>query len=897
MKSTAATVQNTSANPDHPRIDSPAEKQQSKKPSAILTYSQPHSRIASIPSLNDSRPSLEYGTSEYEPSPKQRSHNRQQKLASTVTRLLAQDPPDVDEAAAIFFDILEEHLFVGRSGLSQKLINASVRLSQACWQEAMTASASKILDVILSYGQISEEDFWKLGPASVIRSLISTRSDSGQISVDPDRLKKACSIYLTAFKEKPKQMSPEVSSIGRDLCRATCQQGMFDLTLAIFTRLESCRVGDPPMVVDCLIKARHGKCHHKRMFRDFQGLYTQTHPDQVQFFQVVGLVIDSTLILGKLDQAEQVLSAANLMAEGDELEMSTTWFLRVLGEEYRTHRDLVRLQALFRRLLPLSSRARHPQALYGAMIQFCIESRDEELALSYYNELRESHEPRREDLRIYGHFALAKAYRGDWEGVREDFHKMKQHVPEDDEVYSSIFTPILKEFANSHCVDEIEDFIQYFLVRFHLRTTSLVMNAMIDVYSKAHEVDAISRWIDYAKADGYVVESTTFNTILRNCATQFQFSFDECFRLYSLVRSLGVDMVNNNSLSILRTVAMTRSPNEATKNQRLQRLKRLDDPVQVSGSNEVYRAMTTTFAQNNNIAVLKIYKQAQHDNIRLDSKHLDLAVRTSLRLHGANVDEPALLIRDAQGNGSMDVTHAIASIFISQMSELQEDGSQADVLVELADRTISSFEKWEMKVPQKVITHAASVLQRQGKNRMAIDLWDSMSRRLSIPSSNFDLASLTTLLQAYVELRDGDGVRWVIRNLVANKLSPDTRLKAILKEARKEVGKQIDRNPYFGRLHEWWAILDEAHREVKEMRQEALLTKEEIKIKFIKIMETAMEEHAAQVRTAKVEGSHAQGQEGYQEKESDTYQGEGNWNDHDAGTSHGPRRLISAAGG
>jgi hypothetical protein len=633
------------------------------------------------------------------------------------------------------------------------------------------------------------------------------------------------------------------------------------------------------------------------MFRDFQGLYAQTHPDQVQFFQVVGLVIDSTLILGKLDQAEQVLSTANLMAQGDELEMSTTWFLKVLGEEYRTHRDLVRLQALFRRLLPLSSRTRHPQALYGAMIQFCIESRDEELALSYYNELRESHEPRREDLRIYGHFALAKAYRGDWEGVREDFHKMKQHVPEDDEVYSSIFTPILKEFAKSHCVDEIEDFIQYFLVRFHLRTTSLVMNAMIDVYSKAHEVDAISRWIDYAKADGYVVDSTTFNTTLRNCATQFQFSFDECFRLYSLVRSIGVDLVNNDSLSTLRILAMTRSPNEATRNQRLQRLKRLDDPVQVSGSNEVYRAMTTTSAQNNDIAVLKIYKQAQHDNIRLDKKHLDIAVRASLRLHGLNVDEPALLIRDAQRNGSMDVTHAIASIFIHQMAELHEDGSQADVVVELADRTISSFEKWEMKVPQKVITHAASVLQRQGQNRMAIDLWDSMSRRLSIPSSNFDLASLTTLLQAYVELRDGDGVRWIIRNLLANKLPPDTRLKAILREARKQVGKQIDRNPYSGRLHEWWAILDEAHREVKEMRQEALLTKEEIKIKVFKIMETAMQDHASQGRTAKVEGSHGQGQEDYQDKGANTCQGEGDWNDLDAVTSHGARRLISAAGG
>ncbi|PVH73345.1 hypothetical protein DL98DRAFT_520002 [Cadophora sp. DSE1049] len=889
LKSTASAVLIPSVNSDCPRIESPAEKKQSTKPTANPKYSPPHLRVARIPPLNVSRPSLESRTSDIGDHPKRQAHNRQQKLAHNVTKLLTQDPPNVDEATAVFFDSLEERLFVDESGLSQVLIDASIRLSKACRQESMFASSSKILDIILSYGQISEEDFWKFNPLSIVRSLISIQGDTGHRPVDPERLKKACSIYLTTFKEKPKSMSSAVRLIGRDLCKATCQQGMFDLTLALFSRLESCRAGNPPIAVDCLIKATHGKGHHKKIFRHFQRLYTQTNPDQLQFFQVVGMAIDSILSLGKLDEAEQVLNAASLMAEGGELDMSTTWFLKVLGEEYRAHRDLARLQALFRRLQPLYPRTRHPQALYGAMIQFCIESRDEELASSYYRELRKSNNPRPEDLRIYGHFALAKAYRGDWEGVKEDFHKMKKTVPEDDEVYSIIFNPILKEFTNSHSVDEIEDFIQYFLVRFHLRATSLVMNAMIDVYSKAHEVDAISRWIRYATADGHVVDSTTFNTILRNCALHFQFSFDECYRLYCLVQNLRWDVVDNNSLSILRNVAMSRSPNEAIRNQRLQSLKRLDDPVQVSGSNEVYRAMTTTSAQNNDIAVLKIYKRGQLDHVRLEAKHLNLAVRASLRLHGANVVEALRLIRDAQGNGIMDVTNVIASVFVHQMSDLYEDGSRVDLLAELVDRTISSFEECKMKVPQKVITHAASVLQRRGRNRMAIDLWDSMSRRLNIPSSSFDLPSLTTLLKAYIDLRDADGIRWVTKNLATNNLAPDTRLKAILKEARKQVGKQLDRNPCSERLHEWWAILDEAHKEVKEMRQEALLTKEQIKIKVIKIMETAIEDHAIQGRTAKAED--------HQEKGLDNWQAEGNLIDLDTASSRGPKRLVGAVGG
>ncbi|KAG4437070.1 hypothetical protein IFR05_007445 [Cadophora sp. M221] len=892
LKSTASVALKPSSTADPPKIEAPVEKEKQAKPSEVPQYLPPQMKPIRIPVQNVPRPrgSRTTGVVEYK-----QSHIRQLNIASDVTILLEQDSPDVKGAAQLFFKALEEKLPVETSGLEQELIHASAKLSEACQRLFMFTTSSRILDIILSYGLIAEEDFNTFQPLKIIKALVLKEDVTDYSLLDPEPLQKACSIYLTKFKEKPKSMPVEMRSIGAKLCQATCLQGMFDLTFALFSRLENSRAGNSPIAVDYLIKATHGKGHHRKILRHFQKLYTQTSPDQVQFYQVTGLVIDSMLILGRLDDAEQVLVAASQMAESGGLDTSTTWFLRLLGDEYRTHRDLVRLQALFRRLQPLFSHTRHPQALFGAMIQYCIEARDEELATSYYNELRESNERHPNDLRIYGHFALGKGHRGDWDGVKEDFHKMKQAVPGDDGVYSAMFTPILKEFTKSHSVDEIEDFIQYFIVNFHLKTTTHIMNAMIDVYSKEHEVDAISRWVFYGNADGCAVDSKTFNAILRNCVSIFQFTFEETFRLYCLVRNLGAELVNNDSLNILRGVALSRSPNESTRIERLQRLKNYDDPIQVSGSNEVYRAMTITSAEKNDVAVLKIYKAAERDRVWLQPKHLDLAVRASLRLHGENVAEATRLIREAQGNG-IGVINAVASVFIHQMSGLHQDGSDVERLAELAERTMFSFEEKGLKISQKSITHTASILQSRGKSRMAIDLWDSMSRRLNIPTSKFDLPTLTTLLKAYIQLKDGNGIRWVINILSVNKLSPDSQLKGTLKEARKAAGKILEHTSYSERLHEWWDVLNEAHEEVKEMRRQALLTKEQVTIKVIKIMETAIEEQARKERIGNVDELKEQGQQDGLER-SHIPQVEGHWMELDAESSPVSTRLVGAIGG
>ncbi|CZT46588.1 uncharacterized protein RSE6_07036 [Rhynchosporium secalis] len=779
-----------------------------------------------------------------------RSQERQKSLTVKLIQLLDKDPLDVDGAANLFLNEFEEKLTVDKSGLLPELIEVSARVAVACQRFSMHATSSRMLDTILSYGPVAEEDFNKFQPHEIINQWISMKGKTNFIEIDSDDLKKACSLYLTKFLEKPIFMSETMRLIGKRLCQATLEQGMSILTLALFFRMEETRAGNPLTSVDCLIKATHSLGRHKKVIRHFQQLYNQTTPDQMQFYQVTSLAIDSALVTGRLEDAEKILTTASAMAKAGGLELSTTWFLRILGEEYRAHRDLLRLQDLFRRLQLLSSHMHHPQALYGAIIQFCIEGHQEELATLYYKELRESYERSPEDLRIYGHFALAKAYRGDWNGVKVAFDDMRHSVHEYREEFSSAFAPVLKEFAKLHSVDAIEDFMQYFILELHLKMTPLILNFMIDIYSKVHEVDAIFRWIAYAAADGCKLNSKIFNAILRNCSDRFRFNYDDVYGMYRRAHSLQPDLVNNDSLSILRRMALSRSPNEEVRLARLQNLKRLDDPVQVEGCNEIYRAMSITYAQCNDSAVLKIYNGAERDHVRLQTRHLALAVRASLRLGEGDLAETAEIIRDARANG-IEVTDAVASVFIHQISDLYAAGGRSacgrtENLLKRAEEAIASLAASGLEISQMAITHTANILQKRGRSQLAINFWDLMSRRFNIPASSFDLVTLTTLLNAYIGHQDGDGVRWVMQTLSANNLLPDAHLKRVLKEARNQAGERLRRNPYSEWLHRWLDVLDRAHTDVKEMRQQTFITNKQIKRKVLDIMAAAVEDQASE---------------------------------------------------
>jgi hypothetical protein len=777
-------------------------------------------------------------------------HNLHGKLGTDLTKLL-QCPENIDEAASRFFEAFKEGLFIDGMGISLRLMEAAIELRNAAEAQKKFEISDKVFDIILGSGTLHEEHFYSFQPAAVIRRII-TRQTSDDSIMDLQKLRKASSIFLTKFKEKPKSLPKSMQFLGEKLCAETCRFGMYDLTLDIHFRIQSGRASGPSSTIAPLIIATHGKGHHKRVFRLFLNFYTQTTPDQLEFYKVGGLTIESILSTQRTDNAEQALIAASRMAEENGLFTSTTWFLKVLGYDWRTHRDLERTRSLFERLEPFIHLAQHPQAFYGAMIQFCIEADEEPLAQDFYNTMKKAYPPGSWNPRISGHFAFAKAKLDDWLGVKDDFRKMKRaaHEPQDDQIMSSSFAPILKLYVQTHTISDSEEFLCYFIDELGINLTTNLSNIMVEAYAKTKEIESLARWIDHASASGCPFNSVTYNNILKKCSQTWEIPFWDIFRLHVTMRRLDPELphfVNGDTVQVLRGIAISAgSPSQEELARRMRALKTLDrKSPKIVDNNTVLRAMAITFAKEDPVATLKVYERAQKDQLRLESKHLLLAVKASLQLHPNNAEETLRYVQDAQKLG-VDVSKAISTIIVHQMTAMYEAGHRdSEEITELAQKTVTTLEKCGMRILPTMVTHAASILEKQGHCRLAIDVLESLFLRIDFQPVSFNLVTLTVLLKAYIGLRDHVGIKWVVKTLAANRLYPDERFLLYLTNARRSASDLLRSGYYSDNMSQFLDALVEALETTRLLREEGREEREEVKYKAIEIIKKAIADQAA----------------------------------------------------
>jgi hypothetical protein len=788
-------------------------------------------------------------------------HNRQHRLASDVNKLLQDldDLEDVEAAALRFFDAFEEGIPIGDEGIMPFLIDSAANLSEVCRKHSMLSYSEMVLDIVLAHPPVDEATFQRFAPLQVISSLISRkdtadheplseyklRKASSLYLLPESRLRKASLLYLMEFKEKPVAPSNPVLyySIGERLCRKTCLAGLHDLTHSVYFRAQLGRKGLPPIAVDSLITATNAMGRHKRIFRYFKAFYSQTSPDKVELYNISDLVVDSVLNTSKMDQAEEVLFIANRMAEAGGFASSTTPILKVIGHTWRTTRDFSKIQELFKRIEPLIHAANHPQAAYGAVIQCCVEAGEETMAQSYYAEYRQRYTPVQADLRIYGHFALAKAMRNDWAGVTEDLQNMAALItPQNQGDYESSFIPILKRFAEAHSVNEVEEFVREFMDHHQLTLTDYLLNVMINVYAKAKEVNALVGWIEYATSVGCPIDAVSVNTIIHNCHQRWKFSFHEILVLYSKIRKVASDPTekfsDQDTLEILSRIALADCPDAAEAGRRLKVLKELGRSKQLWDGPGVIRAMASTFERGEPAATLKIYRLALERGVLLNSRHILLAVRAALELHGSGFTEAVRLIKDAQ-QFRKDVSLPVAALLIHQLDQI-EDQSEAGQILQFGETAVSALEENGVKISQAILNHTMSHLGKRGECSLAIEFWKSMCRRLKISTSAIDLETLTTLLKMYIRLENGEGIRWAVHMLSANGISPDKRFFLYVKGARKEVQKASESPRGYRISSGFMSSLLYATSRVVLMRKQETEEKERMKKLTVEIIERAI---------------------------------------------------------
>jgi len=244
-------------------------------------------------------------------------------LVREIEELLGNNetPSSVDAAGLLFFGAFEEGLFGNISGISEALWDVAIQLSQACRRHGRLEAAEKLLDVVLRCGPIDQGAFFAFGAESIISALLEKHKDASSV-VEKDihaDLHKACVLYLTNFKSKPEKGSERIQSLGRTLCAETCRAGLLTMTEEIYWRMDKFLAGTPNKAIPFLITASHGLGKHKKVQKYFERFYLSTTPDQLQFYKVIDLVIDSVLKSQGTELAETTLLSVLKMAEREEL--------------------------------------------------------------------------------------------------------------------------------------------------------------------------------------------------------------------------------------------------------------------------------------------------------------------------------------------------------------------------------------------------------------------------------------------------------------------------------------------------------------------------------------------------------------------------------------------------
>lgn len=802
-------------------------------------------------------------------------HNRQHRVANDVLRLLNdhEDPGEVEAAAMRFLDAFEEGLPIGDDGIAQILVDAAANLSEACRRHSMFSYSETVLDIILRHPPIDEASFHRFKPLEVISNLLSRKGmdndvplpeynlkKASSLYLSENKLRKASDIYLMTFKEYPK-LPPDAElfwSVGDKLCRETCLAGLYELTYNVFWRAQIGRTkkepdgrNSPRKCVDCLMIAANATGRDKKVYHYFRQLYQYTSPGEVQFYQISDMVMDSCLKNGKLEVAKNALFIADDMAKRGGFPSSTTLILKVIGHHWRKSRNITEMQELFTQLEPLAQNTHHPQAVYGAMIQSCVEAGEENMARSYYARYRQRYTPVQADLRIYGHFALAKAMRRDWAGVTEALQNMallKDSENQGD--FESSFVPVLKEFEKSHSVDEVEEFVCKFIDHHNLTLTNYLNNFMINVYAKGKYLDSMVRWIEYAASAHCPMDAVSFNSILHNCHQRWKYSFEQSFQLFTKIHKLAVkggakEFSDSHTLEILGRIAVKKSRSDDEFRRRFSLLKGLGRSKQLWDCAGVFRAMSSTFATGQHAAAVKIYRLALEKGVDVQSRHVLLAVRASLKLPTGDDVEAIGIIKYAQQLGK-DISLPAAALIIHHLDLIGDDTRWTPVskLLQFSDTAVSGLQKAGILISQAILNHTIVHLEKRFKGVIAIEFWKAMCRRLKIETSAIDLESLTTLLKMYIQLEDANGIRWVVHMLSANGIVPDKRFLLYVKGAKNKA-ERISDLPTAHRLSAGFvSSLLYATNEVLETRRKEEEGKELVKKMTRDIVEKAILEQS-----------------------------------------------------
>ena len=890
------------------QLNSPRPKSRAKRKAHLQELRTPHEQVVwvapvwSTPAQRETYPTEQLAVT----SPDARSN----RLAFDVVRLIGDgtDAARIDAATLRLLEAFKED----SPTLKPRLKDAAAQLAVACGQHSKYSSMQKVLEGTLRRGRLTRREFERFRPEQVIAWLLEPDlAISDDVNKSPEnRLKEAASIFLiqledsefedteledtdceetqfdetkfdetkfdetkfdetkfdetkfdetkfdeTKFDERDTQhTSTQLHAVGQRLCEKTCAQKLFQLTEKVYWRLSSTR-GVTSDSVHQLIVAAYGLKKYTDVVRYFRKFY-QYAGDQSELIRVVEMALDCTAHNADIHLAEVVYKRAAMLAKRAGLMVPSSWLLKVLGSHWRSKKDIAETRKLFDHLEQYICYTRVPEAAYAAIIQFCIEADQEATAEVYLATFQDTYSTRGLGVRICGHFALAKAKRGDWTGVHDALRKItKTRAPTAKQKadYSAVFMPIFKLYAETHSLSETESFFRIFVGQYGMPITYYMSTYMVDLYGRHKELGALVRWVRYILSiSPRLVDAEVFNIMLKNCRKQWRFSFQQLLQLLWAVKKLGgvraLGLTNDATFDVLMRVAIRDAkgnPDKLARSVSYELFHRARPYL--SDNKSLQLTMAEAIARGRSPLALKILDRAESKKgFVLDSEILITAVKASVHVYGHDLGPTLGWLRRTQDKKTLEL--ALGQILYQQLVREEHERwglnpTHDNLVLDKIHQTIQKLQDTGYEIPDAVVRKVADVLNQSGAYRHALDFWKAqvdMRPALMIDNSGLDIC-----FNAYMGLKDGQGLLWVSSMLLKYDVVPENywyrKLKTVIWEAHDAPN-----------LQDFFNAACSTIEVVQAQRHRGATGRKDASVSTFQVMQEAISEHRRRRRFAQL---------------------------------------------
>ncbi|KAI0013145.1 hypothetical protein F4779DRAFT_565935 [Xylariaceae sp. FL0662B] len=749
------------------------------------------------------------------------------------TILASNDEEKLDRAIDKFLSATQT--YYSSRPFDDEWLEVSSRLSKESQADGRWEDASKILITAINAGPLDESQFHAHEPLRIVRFYLGP--EDAKIPCSRKALAAASALFLTTFKEKPRLYTAELERVGRRLVTKSLLFGDMATVNGVFWRLLPL-MEDPAPFTGWFMQMLDEAKAYKSVVKCFLLNFSKMKPNEACYNKALDCVVHSVEELRGLKANAMIRAFARMDCPGKGL-LRTRWIMRILQAEWHRDEDFSRLTALFEEVMSLDllSKVTHPEGIYRTMVEISIKANEEAVAQSYYRKLIQDYPHMIMDVPLRGFLALARAKAGDWDGVLDAFTEMYRHRHGQEKVYDDAFVMVLKVFADNHPVAEVRDFVAKYMKDLGVRMHHYIATLVANKYGDCHDMLGLVSWLELCSKTGFGLDTGCCNTVLHHCRTQWGLSFPELQKLYLKMKRFKPEFPDRVTRRIMSQATLAAKKRAGTSRKglgvrsKIISVGRRAYAGETANQRDVYEAMNQELSNGRTASTVTIYKRAMSFGMPFSSHCLRLAVAAALK--GSNGPGSAMmLIHNAHQQGH-DVSSSVSTYIRFQLDNFR--ASPQEIMLHMRN-LVSRFEALHIIIDSEALTHMANVCIKVGKHDKAITLCQVAMNRSGSSNLCFSRQSFRTLLMAYSQTLDPEGLRELIGHLLASQYSADKAVLSYLRSTKRTV-QRYKRQPTVVALQD---ILERAINAVAQSRTENRMEGKTISQETLRIMGDAV---------------------------------------------------------